>query len=173
MSKFNTSNSGMNKTTNRCGNPAYVMSLKEKLVTQALTTFVAETKFYGDTDNEMIKNAITISAIEPEFLAKLTCYARNIANLRSVSHILASILVREKDSKKYARQVLRNIIIRPDDIPEIMACYYNFYGDQKITKPNGKEYQKVKWSNPLEFINLAEKGFGSLIESIENYQMKE
>ena len=150
MSKFNTSNADKNKTTNRCGNPAYVMSIKEKLVTQVLTTFVGEEKFYGDTDNEMIKTAISLSSIEPEFLAKLTCYARNVANLRSVSHLLACIIAREKDTKKYTRQVLRNIIIRPDDILEIMACYYSLYSDQKVTKPNGKEYQKVKWANPLK-----------------------
>ena len=150
MSKFNTSNADMNKTTNRCGDPAYVMSLKEKLVTQVLTTFVGEQKYYGDTDNEMIKTAISLSSVEPEFIAKLTCYVRNVANLRSVSHLLASIIAREKDTKKYTRQVLRNIIIRPDDILEIMACYYNLYSDQKVTKPNGKEYQKVKWANPLK-----------------------
>ena len=140
----------MNKTTNRCGNPAYIMSAKEKLVTQVLTTFVGEAKYYGDTDNEMIDSAKKIAAIEPDFLAKIACYARNVANLRSVSHLLASIIARENDTKRYTRQVLRNIIVRPDDILEIMACYYNLYSDQKITKPNGKEYQKVKWSNPLK-----------------------
>ena len=150
MSKFNTSNAEMNKTTNRCGNPAYIMSVKEKLVTQVLTTFVGEAKYYGDTDNEMIDSAKKIAAIKPDFLAKIACYARNVANLRSVSHLLASIIARENDTKKYTRQVLRNIIVRPDDILEIMACYYNLYSDQKITKPNGKEYQKVKWSNPLK-----------------------
>ena len=141
MSKFNTSNAEMNKTTNRCGNPAYIMSVKEKLVTQVLTTFVGEAKYYGDTDNEMIDSAKKIAAIEPDFLAKIACYARNVANLRSVSHLLASIIARENDTKKYTRQVLRNVIVRPDDILEIMACYYNLYSDQKITKPNGKEYQ--------------------------------
>ena len=70
----------MSKTTNRCGNPAYIMSVKEKLVTQVLTTFVGEAKYYGDTDNEMIKTAISLSSVESEFIAKLACYARNVAN---------------------------------------------------------------------------------------------
>lgn len=46
------------------------------------------------------------------------------------------------------------------------------YGTQQFC---GNKFNLMSgWNEKqLEFINLAEKGFGSLIESIENYQMKE
>ena len=167
MSKFNTTNSGMNKTTNISGNQAYSMSLKENLVTKVLTTFVNEDKYYGDTTSEMIDITNKLSVTEPEFVAKLCCYARNVANLRSVSHLLASIIAREKETKKFTRQVLRNIIVRPDDILETMSCYYNMYADtnNKITKPNGKEYAKVKWPNALK------RGMAQVIQNFNEYSL--
>lgn len=167
MSKFNQSNSGINKTTNISGNPAYVMTLKEKLVTQVLTTFVNEDKYYGDTTEDMKKNAIMLAKDDPEFLSKLCCYSRNVANLRSVSHLLTSIIAREPNSKKFTRQVLRNIILRPDDILETMSCYYNMYSDKgnTITKPNGKQYAKVKWPNALK------RGIAQTIQNFNEYSI--
>ena len=102
MSKFNFKNT--NKTENREGFPAYKMQDKEQLVTAVLTTMFGEPKFYGSTDN----------------------YARNVANMRSVSHVLACIIAHE--AHEYTRAVIRNIIVRPDDITEIMACYKQMYG---------------------------------------------
>ena len=73
MSKFNTSTSGSNITTNRSGFKAYTMSDKEHLVTSVLTSFFGEPKYYGSTDNDIIKLATECAKVDPEFLCKLTC----------------------------------------------------------------------------------------------------
>lgn len=124
MSKFNQKNT--NKTLNHEGFPAYKMKDKEQLVTAVLTTMFGEPKFYGSTDGDIFVLATVIAEEDPEFLCKLACYARNVFNMRSVSHVLACIIAH--DAHEYTRATIRNIIVRPDDITEIMACYLQMYG---------------------------------------------
>ena len=62
MSKFNTVNT--NITLNRSGYPAYKMSDKERLVTAVLTTMFGEPKFYGSTDNDIVKLGRAINALD-------------------------------------------------------------------------------------------------------------
>ena len=124
MSKFNFKNT--NKAVNRDGFPAYKMQEKEHLVSAVLTTMFGEPKYYGSTDNDIVVLSTVMADEDPEFLCKLACYARNAANMRSVSHVLACVIAHE--AHEYTRAVIRNIIVRPDDITEIMACYKQMYG---------------------------------------------
>ena len=124
MAKFNQKNS--NKTENRDGFPAYRMECKERLVTAALTTMFGEPKFYGSTDSDIVRLATAVAETDPEFLCKLACYARNESNLRSVSHVLCCVIARE--AHEYTRRTVRNIVVRPDDMTEILACYRQMYG---------------------------------------------
>lgn len=124
MSKFNQRNS--NKTENRSGYEAYIMDDRDHLVTAVLTTMFGEPMYYGSTDSEIVELAVKFAKTDPDFLARLTVYARREMNMRSVSHVLASVIARE--AAEYTRVVLRNIIIRPDDITEIMSCYLAMYG---------------------------------------------
>lgn len=149
MSKFNTSTTNTNKTTNRSGYVAYSMSDKENLVTAVLTTMFGEPKYYGSTDNNIVKLATDCAKNDPEFLAKLACYARNVGNMRSVSHVLASVIARE--AHEYTRVVIRNIVVRPDDITEIMSCYASMYG-----KP---------------FPNAMKREIASIMQEFNEYQL--
>lgn len=124
MAKFNEKNSL--KTVNREGYAAYKMETKEQLAAAVLSTFFGENKYYGKTDDDIVKLAELCAKENPSFLCNLTCYARNEFNLRSVSHVLACVTARE--AHEYTRCVIRNIIVRPDDITEIMACYLKMYG---------------------------------------------
>ena len=117
MAKFNQKNT--TKTENREGFPAYRMELKERLVTAVLTTLFGEPKFYGSTDSNIVQLATRCAETDPEFLCKLTCYARNQNNLRSVSHVLCCVIAH--DAHEYTRRTVRNIVIRPDDMTEILA----------------------------------------------------
>ena len=124
MAKFNLKPT--DRTVNRQGFPAYRMEDREKLVTAALTTMFGEPKFYGSTDSDIVVLAARIAREDPAFLARLACYARNEENLRSVSHVLACVVARE--AREYTRPVIRKVVVRPDDITEIMACYLQMYG---------------------------------------------
>ena len=112
MSEFNLSNSGSRKTTNRSGYAAYKMSGKERLVSAVLTTMFGEPKFYGSTDDDIIRLATACAGNDPAFLCKLTCYARSVGNMRSISHVLTAVIAREAHA--YTRRTIRNVVVRPE-----------------------------------------------------------
>lgn len=124
MAKFNVPNTI--KTTNRSGYVAYGMPEKEHLVTAVLTTMFGEPKYYGSTDNDIVRLASACAKSDPAFLSKLACYARNVGNMRSVSHVLTAVIASE--ARDYTRATIRNVVVRPDDITEIMSCYLSMYG---------------------------------------------
>ena len=156
MSKFNTSNSGMHRTTNRSGCVAYDMSKREQFVTAVLTTMFGEPKFYGSTDDDIIKLATEFAHIDPEFLCKVAIYARTVGNMRSVSHVLAAVIARH--AKEYTRAVIRNIVVRPDDILEIMACYKQLYGKPF---PNALKRQIAKTIQKFDEYSIAKYNGGN------------
>jgi len=126
MAKFNsTAGTG---TVNKGKHPAYAMGDKERFVTQVLTSFFGEPKFYGKTDHEILTTARAVAKLEPEFIAKLAVFARCEFNMRSVSHVLAAILAREPNGKKFVRRLIPSIVVRADDVTEILSAYLHFYG---------------------------------------------
>lgn len=132
MSKFNQTKTM--KTTNRSGHVAYDMKDKDKLVTMVLTTFFNESKYYGDNSNELVQLAEKVATNEPRFVSNLAIYARKEMHLRSVSHVLTSVVAHTVESKPFIRETVMGVTERADDITEIMACYLSMYGKPV---PNG------------------------------------
>lgn len=126
MSKFNLKN--INKTVNKSGNVAYKMDDKERLIAEVLTSFFNENKFYGDNSNKIVEDIRKIAINDSRFLANLTLYTRKEMHLRSISHVLAGELSKSVEGKKYAKEVIKNIVERPDDMNEILAYYLNTFG---------------------------------------------
>lgn len=126
MSKFNQTNTV--KTTNKSGHVAYSMQDKERLVTQVLTTFFNEEKFYGDNSNEIVETAERVAKANPSFIANLAMYARKEFHLRSIAHVLTCIVAHTVESKPFIRKVVDNVVERADDLTEILACYISMYG---------------------------------------------
>lgn len=126
MAKFNSTASI--KTMNKSGHVAYSMSDKEKLVTQVLTSFFNESKFYGDNSKEIKETIQRVVVHDPEFIAKLAIFARCEFNMRSVSHVLTAFLAHEVAGKPFTRKIVKAISLRGDDATEIMACYLNLFG---------------------------------------------
>ena len=126
MSNFNAKATA--KTANKSGHAAYKMTDKEKLVTQVLTTFFNEPKYYGDNSGELMETAYAVIAKEPEFVAKLAIYARTVFNMRSVSHVLCAMLANRVKGAGFVRTTIAKCCVRGDDITEILACYISMYG---------------------------------------------
>jgi hypothetical protein len=126
MSKFNQTNTV--KTVNAEGNPAYAMSPKAKLVTQVLTSFFDEAKFYGDNSEELQATVEEVIKADPAFVAKLAVFARREFHMRSVSHVLTAYLAHEVEGKPYVRRTVKGVALRGDDVTEIMAFYLNTFG---------------------------------------------
>lgn len=126
MAKFNSPTTI--KTTNKSGHVAYSMVDKEKLITQVLTSFINEDKFYGDNTQEMQETIQRVIKQDPQFVANLAVFARREFNMRSVAHVLAAYLAHEVDGKPFARETIKGVSLRGDDITEIMSFYLATFG---------------------------------------------
>lgn len=126
MAKFNQTQTI--KTQNKSGHSAYSMTAKSKLVTQVLTSFFNENKFYGDNSAEMQETIKEVIYTDPGFVANLAVFARREFNMRSVSHVLIAYLAHEVNGKPYARNAINAVCVRGDDATEIMACYLDLFG---------------------------------------------
>lgn len=126
MAKFNDTKTI--RTTNKSGHVAYSMQDKEKLITQVLTSFVNEEKFYGDNTRDMIETIKRVVVADPQFISNLAVFARREFNMRSVSHVLTTYLAHEPEGKPFVRETLHGVCLRGDDPTEIMAFYLKTFG---------------------------------------------
>lgn len=126
MSKFNNRPTGL--TTNREGMPAYAMTDRKKLVTQVLTSFFNEKKFYGDNSAEMELTIQRVIRQDADFVSRLAVFARREFNMRSVAHVLTAYLAHEPEGKPFVRRTVRGIALRGDDVTELLAFYLNTFG---------------------------------------------
>jgi len=128
MAKFNSPTTGTMRTQNRCGHAAYKMADKTKLVTQVLTSFFNEAKFYGDNSDDIKETLKRVIRNDPEFVSKLAVFARREFNMRSISHVLTAYLAHEVEGKPYVRNTVRGVSVRGDDVTEIMSVYISEFG---------------------------------------------
>lgn len=158
MSKFNEKkvSSSIPTEVNFMGESAYMMSEKEQLTSMVMTTFLAD-KYYI-SENEVISQ-ISELALKCgwEFTAKLALYARNRGNMRSVSHLLASMVCGTPAS--WLRSFYKNIVVRPDDISEILCCY---------AARNGIDIANESFHR---IPNSMKRGFGDVLSNLAPYQI--
>lgn len=126
MAKFN--QQATIKTVNHEGHVAYAMRDREKLVTQVLTSFINEEKFYGDNTAEMKRTIEHVVKQDPEFVSKLAVFARREFNMRSVAHVLTGYLANIPEGKPYVRSTVRGITLRGDDATELLSFYLATFG---------------------------------------------
>ena len=157
MSKFNETKKPK-LVLNLANGKAYDLSIKEKLMTMVMTSFINENKFYGDNTNELISLA---KQVDGEFLTKLAIYARKELNLRSVSHVLAVIIANYH--KEYTKYVIPNVVVRADDMTEILAFQLSQFGrtipnqlKKQLAKVLGKfnEYSLSKYKGNKKTVSL-------------------
>lgn len=126
MSKFNSQKTM--RTTNHEGNAAYAMPDRLKLVTQVLTSFFNEKKFYGDNSDEIKETIKRVIKDDPQFVSNLAVFARREFNMRSIAHVLTSYLAHEPEGKPYVRSTVKGISLRGDDVTELMSFYLKEFG---------------------------------------------
>lgn len=136
---------------NEMGEKAYKLGPKENLVSSVLTTFL-QSKYY-ESESDVTGNILAAAEqCEPEFVAKTALYARRVANMRSVSHLLAGSLAGRLSGKPFARRFYQTICQRPDDASEIFAYYLT--RDHKGKMPNAMR-----------------AGFKAYLESLDAYKI--
>lgn len=140
------------KTTNKSGHAAYSMGDKEKLVTQALASFINEQKFYGDNTAEMQETIQRVIKTDPAFVSKLAVFARREFNMRSVAHVLTAYLAHEVEGKPFTRETVKGVSLRGDDITEIMSFYIATFGKRPVP-------------------SALKKGIGDVLSGLDEYSL--
>lgn len=158
MSKFNTKKQNVQTTKNFMDEDAYVMSDKEAFASMVMTTFLADS--YYVPENDLVKNLMSLAEkCGSEFTAKLALYARTKGNLRSVSHLLAAIVCKDPAHSAWLKSFYEHIVVRPDDMSEILSCYAKLNGIDSLC---GK-IRKIP--------NAMKKGFSAVLSGLSPYQI--
>lgn len=151
MSKFNpTVKEAKTKTINLAGGEAYSQTNELALVSMLLTSFVND-QFYKSGNDTLKDLRSLIKKVDPEFAAKAAIYARDKFGMRSITHALAAELAPYLSGKEYAKDFYNKIIVRPDDMKEILAYYLQNCGE-KIP-------------------NSMKKGFAKAFDRFDSYQL--
>ncbi len=148
--KFNTQTT-VPKTTNLAGGEAYAQSPELELVSFLLTSFVKDT-FYEKEAAVPKRVKDLLAKVKPDFAAKAAIYTRNEFNMRSISHIVAGELASYAAGKPWAKSFYEKVVVRPDDITEILSYYFGMGKDQKET-------------------NAMRKGLGAAFNKFDAYQL--
>lgn len=157
MGKFNTKHESVKPTVVNCmGEQAFKLNAKEELVSTVLTTFLQGS--YYEKENEIVERIKNASEkVDPLFVAKLALYARNEGNLRSVTHLLSSVISKRISGQEWGKRFYDKIVVRPDDISEILSAY---------AVENGMDLKNIR-----KIPNAMKKGFKSALERFDAYQI--
>lgn len=157
MGKFNTKNEGVKPTeTNFMGENAFEMEAKDNLVSTVMTTFLTDS-YYEKEKPIVYRICGSIDDVDPLFAAKLAIYTRNKGNMRSVTHLIAAYITKYVSGKDWAKRFYNKIVVRPDDMTEILSAY---------AKINGMSLKKIK-----KIPNAMKKGFKESLECLSPYQI--
>jgi hypothetical protein len=156
MSKFNsTIKTPKSLTENLAGGQAYKQSSEMALVSLLLTSFVND-QFYRDGNKSLEDLKSILGKVNPEFAAKSCIFARDEFGMRSISHALAAELAKYLSGTEIGKSFYEKIVVRPDDMTEILAYYENNCGKKipsAIKRGFAKSfdkfdgYQLAKWKN--------------------------
>ena len=158
MSKYNAKAEGVNPTVvNAMGENAYQLSAKEELVSTCMTTFLSGDHYY-ETEKEVVNRIVNkLNEVDPLFAAKLALYVRNEGNLRSVTHLIAATIAKSASGKEWAKRFYNKIVVRPDDMSEILSAY---------AVQNGMDLKHIR-----KIPNSIKKGFKTALERLDAYQI--
>lgn len=157
MSKYNAKHEAAKPTEkNFMGENAYKMETKEELVSSVMTTFL-QGSYYEKENTEVKRIQGLLDKVEPEFAAKLALYARNDGKMRSVTHMISSHIAPRVSGKEWGKRFYNKIVIRPDDISEIVSSY---------AVSNGMGLKDIK-----RIPNSMKKGFKTALERFDAYQL--
>ena len=157
MGKYNSKKESVKPTeVNYMHELAFKMADKELLVSTVMTTFLQNS--YYEREDEIVKRITDlVDKVDPLFSAKLAIYARNEGNLRSVTHLVSALLAKYVSGTDWGKRFYNRIVVRPDDISEIVSAYANL---------NGMGLHDLK-----KIPNSIKKGFKEALERLDAYQI--
>lgn len=157
MGKYNSKKIANQPTEiNNMGEKAYKLGVKEELISTVMTTFLHD-EYYEKECDKVSRIQELLSKVDPLFAAKLAIYVRNEGNLRSVTHLIAADIAKYVSGKEWAKRFYKKIVVRPDDMSEILSAYANI---------NGMKLNDIK-----KIPNAIKSGFKVALENLDTYQL--
>ena len=159
MAKFNEKKTVKQpESVNFMGEKAFLLKPKEEFVSSIMTTFLSKEGSYYESSNEEVKRILSLlDKIDPLFACKAAIYVRENGNMRSISHLLGAALANYISGQEYAKRFYNKLIVRPDDMSEIVSAYANL---------NGMGLNDLK-----KIPNSIKKGFKETLERLDAYQI--
>ena len=159
MAKFNEKKTVKQpESVNFMGEKAFLLKPKEEFVSSIMTTFLSKEGSYYESSNEEVKRILSLlDKIDPLFACKAAIYVRENGNMRSISHLLGAALAIYISGQEYAKRFYNKLIVRPDDMSEIVSAYANL---------NGMGLNNVK-----KIPNSMKKGFKEALEGLDAYRI--
>ena len=159
MAKFNEKKTVKQpESVNFMGEKAFLLQPKEEFVSSIMTTFLSKEGSYYESSNEEVKRILSLlEKIDPLFACKAAIYVRENGNMRSISHLLGAALAKYISGQEYAKRFYNKLIVRTDDMSEIISAYANL---------NGMGLNDLK-----KIPNSIKKGFKEALERLDAYQI--
>lgn len=157
MGKFNKKDEGVKPTiVNHMGEKAYKPNAEEELVSTVMTTMLSDSYYEKEKDKvNRIKDLM--DQVDPYFAAQTALYVRKEGKLRSVTHLMASVLASKASGKEWASRFYNKIVMRPDDMSEILGCY------AALNDKNPKKLRGIS--------SAIKKGFKTALEGLDPYRI--
>jgi len=165
MSRFGTRKKvTTNTVVNYAGGESYKQSAELELASILLTSFTSD-KYYRSSSDEIKRLKELLPKVDPEIICKAAVYARQVAGMRSISHVLTAEIAKYISGKDYARIFYNAVVRRPDDMIEILSYGKSAkWGYKSLPKAMERgfkdafnkfdEYQIAKWRKPGNEISL-------------------
>lgn len=159
MAKFNEKKMAKQPTVkNFMNEDAFLLAPKEEFISSIMTTFLSKDgSYYESSDEEVNRILSLLEKIDPLFACKAAIYARENGNMRSISHLLGAALAKYISGQEYAKRFYNRLIVRADDMSEIVSAYANL---------NGMSLKDIK-----KIPNSIKKGFKEALERLDAYQL--
>lgn len=122
-----------NLTTNYEGAQAWRMPPEWELYSTVVTTMGVEDKFYERGENRVRRIADLTRKVQPEFVAQLAIYAREVMHLRSVPMLLLVELAQFHHGDSLVSRAVSRTVQRADEITELLMCYQWRTGKKDLT----------------------------------------
>ena len=169
MSKFNSAKVSSTATTNLAGGSAYKESAKLELASLLVTSFLSGDKAYekeADTIKRLEKLYEKMNTEDKKFFAQAAIYARDKFRLRSISHLCASLIGEgisagnyDKEDKAWIANFFSKVVMRGDDITEIISAYKS--------RPNCYKSKKGR----IQIPEAMKSGLSKALGRMDEYQL--
>lgn len=143
------------KTENLAGGEAYSQSAKLEFASILLTSF-GNDKFYRTASEERKRMTELIEKLPLAFVAKAAIFARDEFGMRSITHNAAVEVAKRagKERANWTKNFFRKVVVRPDDMTEILALWLSEQETGKTRIPNSMK-----------------KGFALALQDFNSYQL--